>query len=370
MILAGLLKITSWTGKNKHYENCLCQEMKQRLFANRLTDIHSLSHGRCGQSPVRSPWQKCGSRRKKRRRRPGRHLRPLIAGFDEALEVVEASTRTDRQGGHVPGHFRSSWKSTAACGLAATDTRGRSATNASDTDVVRFQTLSPNPARSRFAAIREPMIPSPRNATRMRGTLLAGVTIDAGRSRAGAGIAPVPAAARRLDPQPLSGLQRPGRLRGQLDPVEQVAPARPRRAPRSTRRRVPAPLGDQRERQRRERLEFPDDPVPAPEAPRRRPSRGAPSTPSSAAGTRARAPRSACSACCSSRRERRSARRRPRRRPGPRRSSRSRRCRRRRASCCSSSPARARARTPPAPRPRPATRSRRCRPRPPPGSGR
>jgi hypothetical protein len=31
-------------------------------------------------------------------------------------------------------------------------------------DAVRFQTLSSNPARARFAAIREPMIPSPRKA--------------------------------------------------------------------------------------------------------------------------------------------------------------------------------------------------------------
>ena len=88
---------------------------------------------------------------------------------------------------------------------------------------------------------------------------------------------------------------------------------------------VPATLGDQRVGHLAQGLQLAHNPVPAPMRRPRRPSRGAARTRAHAAGTRAPAPRSACSACCSSRRAPRSARPRPGTRPGRRPASRSRR---------------------------------------------
>ena len=61
----------------------------------------------------------------------------------------------------------SSLSAAASAGVAAIATPGCAAPNSSARSGVRFQTVSSNPGRVRFAAIRDPMIPSPRNATFM-----------------------------------------------------------------------------------------------------------------------------------------------------------------------------------------------------------
>src|SRR5688500_3182678 len=73
----------------------------------------------------------------------------------------------------------------------------------------------------------------------------------------------VAAAPRRLDPQSIARLEVAGRLRRQLAPVQQVAPARTVRTARAPARSVPAALGDQREPHRRERLELAHEAVAA-----------------------------------------------------------------------------------------------------------
>ncbi len=75
------------------------------------------------------------------------------------------------------------------------------------------------------------------------------------------GALPVPAAARRLDAQTLSGSERTTRFRFQLEAVEEVAARLSWPAPGSPRRRPPAALGDQRVAQRRERLQLARDAV-------------------------------------------------------------------------------------------------------------
>src|SRR5690242_10012195 len=118
---------------------------------------------------------------------------------------------------------------------------------------VRFHTVRSNPARDTFAAIREPMIPMPRKAT---------FFISCIRGRLALAVS---AAARRLDSQPVAGLQRARRLRRQLVAVQQVAAGLSRRAAGGARRRMAAALGDQREAHLVERLELTLDAIPAAE---------------------------------------------------------------------------------------------------------
>ena len=53
----------------------------------------------------------------------------------------------------------------SACGEEATAAPWRAA-HSSAVEAVRFQTVRSKPARARFAAMREPMIPSPMKPTR------------------------------------------------------------------------------------------------------------------------------------------------------------------------------------------------------------
>src|SRR6185503_17461106 len=69
-------------------------------------------------------------------------------------------------------------------------------------------------------------------------------------------LASISATSRCLDPQPVPGLEAAGRFRRQLVPVQQVPTRRARLAAVSAGRGVPAPLGDQREAHRLERLEL------------------------------------------------------------------------------------------------------------------
>src|SRR5439155_24287322 len=117
---------------------------------------------------------------------------------------------------------------------------------------VRFQTVTSNPARCRFAAIREPMIPSPRNAN------LLGV-----RASRILELLSMSASSRCLDPQPPARPQDAGRLRRRLLAVDQVPARLARRSARGARRCVAAALGDQRVAHLRERLELADDAVAA-----------------------------------------------------------------------------------------------------------
>ena len=163
---------------------------------------------------------------------------------------------------------------------------------ASAVAAVRFQTVTSWPAARRFAAIRDPMIPRPRKAMRMR------------RSYAAPGGGPSP-------PPPGVSIRRrsPGRrlaraLGPESSPLSRLRPRAPSRAAARAARRVPAALGDQRQLHRRERLDLARDPVPAAVGARARPSRAGSRTRRPAAGTRAPAPRPACSACSTSRRAR------------------------------------------------------------------
>src|SRR4051794_33751364 len=69
-------------------------------------------------------------------------------------------------------------------------------------------------------------------------------------------LASISATSRCLYPQPVPGIEAAGRLGRQLVPVQQVPTSRARLAAVSARRRVPAPLCDQREAHRLERLEL------------------------------------------------------------------------------------------------------------------
>src|SRR5208283_3788593 len=104
---------------------------------------------------------------------------------------------------------------------------------------VCVQTFSSNPARATLAAMREPMIPSPRNPM-----------------RSPAGIAPSSTTG-RFDAQPLRRLQPAGDLAGERAPVS--APGAAARA----RRPMAAALSDQREVHRLERLQLAHDAVAA-----------------------------------------------------------------------------------------------------------
>src|SRR4051794_6132782 len=106
---------------------------------------------------------------------------------------------------------------------------------------VRFHTTRSNPARARFAAIREPMIPSPRKATRSAGT-----------------VAP---AARGLDPQHLAGSELAARLGRDLLVVDEVASRLPVLAAVGAAGGVAAALGDERVGHGLERLDGADDAV-------------------------------------------------------------------------------------------------------------
>src|SRR3954452_19191877 len=143
----------------------------------------------------------------------------------------------------------------AACeGVAARSAPVAFAT-ASAFSRVRFQTVSSKPARATFAAIREPMIPIPRNAMRLIGS---GIRRRLpGRS--------VPATAGRLYPQPVAGLQGARRLRRQLVAVQQVAAGLARLAAVRAGRRVAAALGDQRVAHLVECLQLAHHPVAAAE---------------------------------------------------------------------------------------------------------
>src|ERR1700759_348098 len=74
-----------------------------------------------------------------------------------------------------------------------------------------------------------------------------------------------PAAAGRLDPQPLPRVQLADRLRRQLLAVEQVAPAPPGLAAIRARRGMTPAFGDERVVQRREGLDLADHAVATPE---------------------------------------------------------------------------------------------------------
>src|SRR5450755_75781 len=158
-----------------------------------------------------------------------------------------------------------------------------SAANCSAFSPVRFQTVSSNPPLARFAAIREPMIPRPRNATRWlttqtmpenrlparsHGQSLLDQT--AGESPSGRFSKPIAArrlamttTARSFDPQPLTGRQLAHRLRRQFLVVEQVSPGLAGVPSGGARRAVPTAFGDQRVVKRRERLELADHTVSA-----------------------------------------------------------------------------------------------------------
>src|ERR1700722_20258022 len=99
-----------------------------------------------------------------------------------------------------------------------------------------------------LAAMREPMMPRPRNP--IRSDISAWGTSES-------------SSARGLDAQPLSWGQRTGRLAGQRPAVEQIASRHPIAASRRSTRAVPAPLRDQREGHLLLRLDHPHHPVAA-----------------------------------------------------------------------------------------------------------
>src|SRR2546423_7098606 len=133
-------------------------------------------------------------------------------------------------------------RSAAAAGVGA-GWAPYSAANASAREGVRFQTVTSNPARTRFAAIGPPMIPRPRNATR-------------------SGFA-MSATSGGLDSQPVAAPQRTGGLRRHLVAVHEVAARGTGLAAMGALRAVAAALGYQRVGHLLERLDLADHAVAA-----------------------------------------------------------------------------------------------------------
>src|SRR3954453_21123914 len=127
-----------------------------------------------------------------------------------------------------------------AAGLSATSPRC-SCAHASARSRVRFHTVTGNPARTRFAAMREPMIPSPMKPTRSANA----------------------ATSRSLDSQSLPLAQLARGLGGELLAVEEVAPPFAVAAPVDAGRGVAPSLGEQGVRHARAGLDLADHPVAA-----------------------------------------------------------------------------------------------------------
>src|SRR3954469_19839976 len=129
----------------------------------------------------------------------------------------------------------------SACSAAA---RGGGATGSPRSSArgrVRFQTTTSKPAPRRLRAMREPMIPRPRNATRSA----------------------VPAAAWGVDSESVTGSQATRDLGGKPIPIERVPPDRAIGAAGRAAGRVAPALGDQAEAHIGERLQLAHDAVAA-----------------------------------------------------------------------------------------------------------
>src|SRR5271165_3049803 len=113
---------------------------------------------------------------------------------------------------------------------------------------VCVHTLSGKPARARFAAMREPMMPRPRNPIRSEG-------------RATSSDMPASSPTRRFHAKPLAGAHRAGELPGERPPVELIVSATPWLTPLGPAGCVAAALGDQREGHLLERFDLSYDAV-------------------------------------------------------------------------------------------------------------